>query len=95
MKDGKQLQWAVLALVSPLAPSTVDLAAVGADVSLYRDLGVDSLGLADLVVRFARWLGVEPDDLVEAIGDQPVQTLADLVALGVKINRGAGEGFPS
>jgi acyl carrier protein len=86
-----QLQWAVLTLIVPLVPGTVDVTTVRADVSLRRDLGLDSLALCGLILRFAERLGVEPDDLVEAMDGEPVKTAADLIALGMKIN-GVGEG---
>jgi acyl carrier protein len=84
----------VLTLIVPLVPDTVDVATVRADMSLCRDLGLDSLALWGLILRFAEWLGVEPDDLVDAMDGEHVKTAADLVALGVKIN-GVEEGLLS
>jgi acyl carrier protein len=95
MRDGKHVERTVFALIAPIVPGTVDVSTMKRDVSLRWDLDLDSLGLWGLILRFAERLGVEPEDLVEAMGGEPVQTVADLLSLGLRINGGAREGVLS
>jgi acyl carrier protein len=55
--------------------------AITADLRLRADLGLDSLGLWALVFELARALGRDPDFLVELLADQPLDTVASLLAL--------------
>jgi acyl carrier protein len=91
MDQGKQLEEKVFALVAEAAPAKAG-GGVRAEMSLRRDLGLDSLGLATLFFHFGEALEADPDALVEMLADEPVNTVADMVALGVKIQRAAAEG---
>jgi acyl carrier protein len=90
--DHNDLEERVEALVAQAASARGVVVALGPEVSLRRDLGLDSLGLATLLFNFGEELGVDPNDLIEMIADHPVNTLADMMALGQKATRGAQEG---
>jgi acyl carrier protein len=59
--------------------------------SLRRDLGLDSLALVALLGRVGEALGVDADDVVEAMVEAPIVTVGDLVALGERLVRGLAE----
>jgi acyl carrier protein len=90
MDDGK-LEEMVFALIAQAAPAKAN-GGVRAEMSLRRDLGLDSLGLATLLFRFGEELGIDPNDFIEMLADETVNTVGDMVALGVKIRRSAVEG---
>jgi acyl carrier protein len=86
--ETKDLEDRVFALVARSAPGKVAGLTLTLSLSLRRDLGLDSLALATLLFNFGEELGVDPSDLVERLGDDPLNTLADLVALGLKVAPG-------
>jgi acyl carrier protein len=90
--EHRHLEETVHALVAQAASARGVAIALGPEVSLRRDLGLDSLGLATLLFHFGEELGVDPNDLIEMIADNPVTTLADMVSLGQKATRVAQEG---
>jgi acyl carrier protein len=92
MDQGNQLEESVIGLVVQAAPGKIDRGSIKPTSSLRRDLGLDSLGLATLLFRFGELLGVDPDELLEMLADEPVQTVADLVALGARVTSGTREG---
>ncbi len=67
------------------APGKLERGSLAPTLSLRRDLGLDSLGLATLLFRFGEELGTDPDALLEMLSDEPINTVADLMALGAKI----------
>lgn len=81
MKDD-ELENRVFSLVGAAAAQKVPTTGLTRELSLRRDLGLDSLGLVTLFMRFADDLGVESDDLIELMVDVPVHTIADMVELG-------------
>jgi acyl carrier protein len=83
MDQGKQLEEKVFALVAEAAPAKAG-GGVRAEMSLRRDLGLDSLGLATLLFHFGEELGVDPDELIEMLAEEPINTVADMVALGAR-----------
>jgi acyl carrier protein len=87
-----ELEEKVYALVAQAAPAKVAGLTLALTLSLRRDLGLDSLGLATLLFNLGEELGVDPNDLIETIADTPVNTVADLMALGAKVTSGALEG---
>jgi acyl carrier protein len=89
------LEERVNALVAQAASARGTVVALSPEVSLRRDLGLDSLGLATLLFNFGEELGVDPNDLIEIIADNPVNTLADMVALGRRALDAATEGARS
>ena len=87
-----ELQQKVFALVTLAAPARAAGLTLALELSLRRDLGLDSLGLATLLFSYGEELGVDPNDLIEMMADTPVNTIADLVALGTRVHSGAVEG---
>jgi len=59
------------------------------EINLRRDLGLDSLGLSTLLLRLGEDLGVDPDDFIEMLVESPINTVADMVALGERAAKGA------
>lgn len=85
MEGVGQIEGKVFALVVQAAPSKVREGEVTPELSLRRDLGLDSLGLATLLFNLGEELGVDPNDLIEMMADTPVNTVADLIALGGRV----------
>jgi acyl carrier protein len=83
--DQKELEEKVYAVVGQAAAAKAPGVPLGPELSLRRDLGLDSLGLATLLFNFGEELGVDPNDLIESIADNPINTLADMVSLGRKV----------
>jgi acyl carrier protein len=86
----EELEEKVFAIVAGAAPAKVGGSTLGAALSLRRDLGLDSLGLATLLFNLGEALGVDPNDLIESIADTPVNTVGDLLALGARITGSEG-----
>jgi acyl carrier protein len=84
MNDGKLLEEKVFALIAQAAPAKAG-GGLRPEMSLRRDLGLDSLGLATLLFRFGEELGTDANDLVELLADEPINTVGDMVALGVRL----------
>ena len=85
MDEGNPIQEKVFALVAEAAPGKLAHAALTPALSLRRDLGLDSLGLATLLFRFGEELGTDPDALLEMLSEEPINTLGDMMALGARI----------
>lgn len=79
----------VASLVAQTTQGKIDVQAVTPELSLRRDLGLDSLGLTTLLLRFGEELGADPDAFIEMLLDSPVNTVADMVALGARVKAGA------
>jgi acyl carrier protein len=90
--DHRALEEKVYRLVSQAAPEKVAGITLGPEVSLRRDLGLDSLGLATLLFNLGEEMGIDPNDLIDLLADAPANSVGDLVALGIRITSGAGEG---
>jgi acyl carrier protein len=95
MNEGNTADETVFELIARAAPGKIDRAAVNPELNLRRDLGLDSLGLSTLLFNVGEELGIDPDDLIEMLTDQPIATVGDVVALGRKITRGAIQGPPT
>jgi acyl carrier protein len=91
MRDDACLERTAFALVAQAVPAKA-AGELHAGLSLRRDLGLDSLGLAKLFVQLGEELGTDPDDLIELMGEQPINTLGDMVALGARIQRAGHAG---
>jgi acyl carrier protein len=93
MDDGTRLEDAVFALIEQTLGRSFARAAITRDTNLRRDLGLDSLALATLLVRFAEdELGVDPDELIETLAIDQIRTVGDVVAMGASpIAAGASE----
>jgi acyl carrier protein len=90
MDDGKRIAEKVFTLVAQAAPGKIDHDAITPALSLRRDLGLDSLGLATLLFRLGEELDADPDELLELLSAEPINTVADMVALGVRLTARAG-----
>jgi acyl carrier protein len=93
MDEGKRLEEKVFLLVAQAAPAKAS-GGLRAEMSLRRDLGLDSLGLATLLFHLGEELGTDPDDLVEMLAGEPINTVADIVALGARVTQSASGGPP-
>jgi acyl carrier protein len=85
--DGTRLANDICTLLRGATHDTHDRGTIAAHLTLRQDLGLDSLALLNLFFRFAEELGVDPDELIELIGDEPMHTVADVVALGRRVTR--------
>jgi acyl carrier protein len=92
MVERTRVEETIFALVVQAAPGKVSPGEIGLDLSLRRDLGLDSLGLATLLSNFVTELGGDPDELLDMMAEHPISTVADLVALARKVEGGATEG---
>jgi acyl carrier protein len=89
MDDGTKLEETILALIAQALPGKLERDAITPDLKLRRDLGLDSLGMVSLLTRCGEGLGVDPDDLVEVIDVERMNTVGDVVAMVAKLTRGA------
>jgi len=80
MDDRKEHEASVFAKVVGALPPAFVREALRPDTHLRRDLGLDSLGLAAFFFRCGEGLGVDQDELIEALGASPVHTLGDAAA---------------
>ena len=85
MDDGKRFEETVFALVARLAPDKLSDGAVKASLHLRRDLGLDSLGLVNLLSTFGDELGIDPNDLIEQLAESPINTVGEMVAFGRRL----------
>jgi len=86
MDDRKKLEDAVVALIVQTLARPLDRAAITSGTNLRKDLGLDSLALATLLVRFGEEeLGVDPDDLIERIAVDQIHTVGDVVAMAAQL----------
>jgi acyl carrier protein len=86
MDDLNKLEEAVFLLIGQMLARPLDRAAVTPDTNLRRDLGLDSLALAMLLVRFGEeQLGVDPDDIIEKVAVDRIHTVGDVVAMGAEL----------
>jgi acyl carrier protein len=83
------LEEQVAVLVVQAAQGKIGPEAVTPELSLRRDLGLDSLSLSTLLLRFGEELGTDPDAFIEMLLESPVNTVADMVALGERVQVGA------
>ena len=90
--EHRELEEKVYRLVTQAAPEKVAGIALGPELSLRRDLGLDSLGLATLLFNLGEELGIDANDLIDLLADAPANSVGDLVALGVRITSGSTEG---
>jgi len=87
MDDVKRLEDAVFVLLGQTLARPLDRAAVTPDTNLRKDLGLDSLALAMLLVRFGEEeLGVDPDDIIERIAVDRIHTVGDVVAMAAQLS---------
>jgi acyl carrier protein len=86
-----EIEEKVVAVVMASVPPGRGACEIGPRASLRRDLGLDSLALVALLARVGDALGVDADDVVEAIGEAPIITVGDVVALGERLARGLTE----
>ena len=86
MDDGTRLEDAVFALIGQTLGRPLARDAIARDTNLRKDLGLDSLALATLLVRFAEdELGVDPDELIETLALDQIRTVGDVVAMGASV----------
>ena len=90
MFDGKHIEETVSALIVDVTQGKVGPDQVTPELSMRRDLGLDSLGLSTLLLRFGEALGQDPDEFIELLLETPINTVADIIALGERARRGAG-----
>ena len=91
MDDGTKLEDAVFALIGQTLARPLERAAITSQTNLRRDLGLDSLALATLLVRFGEEeLGVDPDEIIETIAVDQIHTVGDVVAMGARLVGHAG-----
>jgi acyl carrier protein len=83
--DRREVEKTVFAVVAASVPEGARGKVLGVEVSLRRDLGLDSLGLLALLNRVAEALGTDPDELLEAVAETRVATVGDVVALGERL----------
>jgi acyl carrier protein len=88
MDEFAQLEGRILALVDRAVSGRASSARITRELSLRRDLGLDSLALVALFFDLARSLDTDPDDLVEIVAEEPIATVGDLVALGARLTEG-------
>jgi acyl carrier protein len=88
---GRTIEEKVFAVVLASVPPGRDACEIGPHTSLRRDLGLDSLALVALLARVGDALGVDADDVLEAMGEAPIITVGDVVALGERLARGVAE----
>ena len=81
MEDWKELDASVFARVVEALPPAMARESLAPDTHLRRDLGLDSLGLASFLFRCGEELGVDQDELIEALTTSPVHTLGDAAAV--------------
>jgi acyl carrier protein len=79
----------VASLVAQAAQGKIGPEAITPELSLRRDLGLDSLGLSTLLLRLGEELGTDPDAFIEMLLESPVNTVADMMALGERVKAGA------
>lgn len=77
--------------VRSLPPGKLEATTLRPEMNLRRDLGLDSLGMVSLLTRCGEELGIEPDDLIESIAAERINTVGDVVAMGAKLAKGAIE----
>jgi acyl carrier protein len=85
MDDGNKLEDAVFALIGQTLTRPIERAAITPQTNLRKDLGLDSLALATLLVRFGEEIGVDPDEIIETIAVDRILTVGDVVAMGSKL----------
>ncbi len=86
MDDGSKLEDAVFALIGQTLGRPLDRARVTSHTSLRKDLGLDSLALATLLVRFGEEeLGVDPDEIIENLAVDQIHTVGDVVAMATQL----------
>ncbi len=86
MDDGKRLEDAVFALIGQTLGRAIDRGTITQETNLRRDLGLDSLALAMLLVRFGEEeLGIDPDELIERVPVDQIRTVGDVVAMGAQL----------
>jgi acyl carrier protein len=76
-------------IVRVLPPGKFEATTLRPEMNLRRDLGLDSLGMVALLTRCGEELGIEPDDLIESIAVEQINTVGDVVAMGAKLTKGA------
>jgi acyl carrier protein len=89
MNEFAQLEERIFALIDQAASRRACGPRITRELSLRRDLGLDSLALVALLFDLGRALGKDPDDLVEFVAEAPIATVGDLVALGARITEGS------
>jgi acyl carrier protein len=92
--DGKDPEGTVFARILRALPPRIDRATVTRGTSLRGDLGLDSLHLSSFLLRCGDELGVDENDLIEALSMVRVDTLGDVVAACVGLSTGAAERSP-
>jgi acyl carrier protein len=60
----------------------VEPESVTPDMNLRTGLGLDSLTLVNLLMRCGEEFGIDPDDLIEKVAVEKIQTVADVVGMG-------------
>ena len=85
MDDGNKLEDAVFALIGQTLARPLERAAITPQTNLRKDLGLDSLALATLLVRFGEELGVDPDEIIETIAVDQIHTVGDVVAMASQL----------
>jgi acyl carrier protein len=60
----------------------VEPGSVTPDMNLRTGLGLDSLTLVNLLMRCGEELGIDPDELIEKVPVEKIQTVADVVGMG-------------
>jgi len=90
--ETQELHGRVFALVMGALPSGSDRDTITGETNLRLGLGLDSLAMASFLFRCGEGLGVDPNDLIELLAEAPIQTIGDVVALGVRVSSQASAG---
>jgi acyl carrier protein len=85
MKDSNGLEDKILSLVAEAAGNKARKAAITEDMRLQRDLGIDSIGLLALVVRFEEVFGIHLSDADLAGHVGRIRTVKDALNFGQDI----------
>ncbi|HEX3344275.1 MAG TPA: acyl carrier protein [Polyangiaceae bacterium] len=88
--SGERLEETILSLIAGALPrGRLATGPLRSEMNLRRDLGLDSLGVVALLTRCGEELGIEPEDLIDAIAVEQINTVGDVVAMGARLAGGA------
>jgi acyl carrier protein len=94
MKDSDGFEGKILSLVAEAARNNGRKVAVTEDMKLQRDLGIDSIGLLGLVVRFEEVFGVHLSDEDLSVNVGRIRTVRDALNFGRGMLRSAKASDP-
>jgi acyl carrier protein len=70
------------ALLSIIAQAgKIERSSLSTATNLRRDLGLDSLALVSLLMRCGEELGIDPDELIETVPVEKINTVGDILAM--------------